>query len=66
MKIRKVRTRYDEHFIADLECEYCGQVLNNRYGNDSTEFRDRTLPDMACPWCGRKGSEYNSEPVYPI
>lgn len=59
MKEKRINTIYRNKFLADLECEFCGYVKEDAFGEDSHEWYFSELPYLKCPECSKstKGEE---------
>lgn len=54
MKIFKINSQSTTAFLADLICEYCGNVKINVLGYDDDFFHEKIMPIMKCEKCGSK------------
>lgn len=61
MKEKRINTIYRNKFLADLECEFCGYVKEDAFGEDSHRWYFSELPYLKCPNCSKStkgGEEY--------
>jgi transcription elongation factor Elf1 len=53
MKIKRIISQSRRDFVAEYECEHCGQVSQDT-GYDDANFHENVIPDMVCGKCGKK------------
>lgn len=57
MKIKRILNQNRRDFIAEFECEHCGNIEKHG-GYDDSHFHINVVPEMTCKKCGKKAPEY--------
>ena len=57
MKIKKINCQHRRDFLADYECEHCGNLKKNQSGYDDSYFHQNIIPKMRCTVCGKSADE---------
>ena len=61
MKIKSIRLRDRQDFIAIYGCEHCGHEIRGS-GYDDDNFHRNVIPKMVCRECG-KATDENYKPL---
>lgn len=56
MRIKQIISQYRRDFVADFECESCGNIVRQN-GYDDANFHQNVIPTFICPKCGEKAPE---------
>lgn len=56
MKIKTIKSQHRRDFVADFECENCGNVVE-MWGYDDDNFHQNVIPKMVCKKCGKTAPE---------
>lgn len=56
MRIKSIISQHRRDFIADYECEWCGNV-ERLDGYDDAYFHQNVIPTMKCKKCGNVANE---------
>ena len=56
MKIKTIIEQHRRDFVADYECEHCGNVQRGT-GYDDSHFHNNVIPQMQCNICGKSAPE---------
>ena len=56
MQIKRITSRRNRRdFLAEYECEHCGNIEES-YGYDDSYFHNKIIPKMKCSKCGEVAS----------
>ena len=64
MRIKNRISQHRRDFVADYECEACGNVVRGT-GYDDSYFHSEVIPAMVCTKCGATSSGPSSSPIVP-
>jgi hypothetical protein len=56
VKILKILSQHRNDFVADMECEHCGDVWRNNCGYLDNNYFVNVIPAMHCQKCGKNSA----------
>jgi len=57
MKIKQITSQSRRDFRATMECEHCGNIIENVSGYDDAFFHADVIPKMKCAKCFKTSGE---------
>lgn len=57
MRIKEITSQSRRDFVATMECDQCGHVVEGISGYDDANYHANVIPKVKCPECGKTAGD---------